>query len=64
MSYISDILKHGEAANLTGVEISRLVQLATEREDRAFAREAEKVGREAEKREQIARNVISSVLTN
>ncbi|XP_045120484.1 uncharacterized protein LOC123509924 [Portunus trituberculatus] len=37
MSYISDILKHGEAANLSSAEIGRLVQLATEREDRAFA---------------------------
>ena len=51
MSFIPEILKQGEAAKLSSEEISRLIQLAVEREERAAAREVEKEKAEREERE-------------
>ncbi|KAK3878391.1 hypothetical protein Pcinc_016975 [Petrolisthes cinctipes] len=54
MSFIADILKHVDASGLTKEEISSLVQLAINRDDRAAER-AEKVAvREAEEKEKAA----------
>ncbi|MPC59519.1 hypothetical protein E2C01_053542 [Portunus trituberculatus] len=55
MSFIADILKHGESAKLTSEEIGRLIQLAIEREERTAAREIER--EKAERAERVAEQV-------
>lgn len=50
MTYIADILKHADASGLTKDEISRLVQLAINRDERAAERAEKAAEREAEER--------------